>query len=407
MRKLTVLTAFVLYMLSVNASPKKSKKFEIRLPTKCEVADKTPKFNMLISDIDSYTELDINVLIVESERNAYVMAYTISDNGVILDTLVCEFNLYIAFNKTWKTEKIKPEISFSKFKAEYLANNKQYQEALSKSLKLIDKHKISYANAVKAKQINKQRIANYNERKVIEDSIRNEEKSERERIAKMQQEQSDRAKQLSFEKRVLGDIHYEFAEPTSQIKTKSIINNLGAKISYEYYVNENGYEVKHGKYSISMNFNNHKYWTGLSAYGWVYLDGVETLTYYYRNDIVHGKLVYSRNVSTTSTFGNAMKLKDSYNLDIYKGFLNGQFKFEYKDITYTGNAVNGILASCDYQTNDGFHDKLSSITSNPAYLSIAKINTGYRTFEFDSSIELPSIITTMPMFRFPLIGSND
>ena len=204
--------------------------------------------------------------------------------------------------------------------------------------------------------------------------------------------------------RLVGDIEYEFTEPTGAIQTKSLTNAQGAKITYQYYIGNDGYEVKHGKYSVTMNFNNHKYWTGLGAYGWVYLDGVETLTYYYRNGIVHGKLTYSRDVRTTSTFGNAMKLKDSYNLDNYKGFLSGNFKFEYKGITYTGKAVNGILEYCDYQTNNGFHGKLTS-NPNSKSVSVAEINNGNRTFEFDSSIELPSIIATMPMFRFPLIGN--
>lgn len=220
------------------------------------------------------------------------------------------------------------------------------------------------------------------------------EKQRAEELAALEQEQRYR---------LVGDIEYEFTEPIGAIQTKSLTNAQGAKVTYQYYVNENGYEVKHGKYSVTMNFNNHKYWTGLDAYGWVYLDGVETLTYYYRNGIVHGKLTYSRDVKTASTFGNEMKLKDSYDLDIYKGFLTGNFKFSYNGITYTGKAINGILEYCNYQTGNGFHGKLTS-NPNSKSVSVAEINNGNRTFEFDSNIELPSIIATMPMFRFSLIG---
>lgn len=209
--------------------------------------------------------------------------------------------------------------------------------------------------------------------------------------------------ELAERKRMLGDYETEFTEPTGPIQTKSGINAFGAKVTYQYYINENGYEVKHGKMTTTMSFNDHKYWGG-GNYGWIYITGTETLTETYRNGILHGPMTYKCNANTNSTFGNPESLNQSYNLNIYKGFLTGNFKFEYKGITYTGKAVNGILEYCDYQTNDGFHGKLTSNPSSKS-VSIAEINNGNRTFEFDSSIELPSIIATMPMFRFPLIGN--
>ena len=234
----------------------------------------------------------------------------------------------------------------------------------------------------------------------IADSLRRVENEKRNAITQAEREKNQAEQNR---KSMLGSYEYEFVEPTGPIQTKSITGNSGAKIVYEYYVNENGYEVKHGEYTINMTYNNHKYWTGLDVYGWVYLDGFESLTYHYRNGIVHGKLIYRRDVRTESTFGNAMNLKDSYNLDIYKGFLTDNFKFEYKGITYVGKAVNGILEYCDYQTNDGFNGKIIS-NPNSKSVSVAEINNGYRTFEFDINIGLPYIIATMPSFRFPLIG---
>ena len=41
---------------------------------------------------------------------------------------------------------------------------------------------------------------------------------------------------------------------------------------------------------------------------------------------------------------------------------------------------------------------------NEAVYSVAEINNGNRTFVFDGSIELQTVIVTMPLFRFPLIG---
>lgn len=203
--------------------------------------------------------------------------------------------------------------------------------------------------------------------------------------------------------RLIGDIEYEFTEPIGPIQTKLITNALGAKVTYQYYVNESGYEVMHGKYSISAIYQDYKYWDG-GAKGWVYYNGTETLTYHYRNGILHGKVVYQSNVKETSTFGNPRDRSNSYNFDIYKGFLTGGFNFSYNGITYTGKAVNGILEYCNYQTNDGFHGKLTS-NPNSKSVSIAEINNGYRTFEFDSEIQLPSVLAPIPMFRFPLIGN--
>ena len=69
--------------------------------------------------------------------------------------------------------------------------------------------------------------------------------------------------------------------------------------------------------------------------------------------------------------------------------------------------MKGILDYCNYETEDGYHGKLSSIVTNIKFRYIAKINNGYRTFEFDDNIELPSLFVIMSSFRFSLIGGND
>ena len=218
-----------------------------------------------------------------------------------------------------------------------------------------------------------------------------------------QQRAANAPQELAARKRMLGDYETEFTEPTGPIQTKSLTNELGAKVTYQYYVNENGYEVKHGKYTVTMSFKDHKYWVG-GNYGFIHVTGTETLTETYRNGILHGPLTYKCNANTSSTFGNPELINRSYKLNIYKGFLTGDFKFSYNGITYTGKAINGILEYCNYQTDNGFHGKLTS-NPNSKSVSVAEINNGNRTFEFDSSIELPSIIATMPMIRFPLIGN--
>src|SRR5699024_431893 len=109
--------------------------------------------------------------------------------------------------------------------------------------------------------------------------------------------------------------------------------------------------------------------------------GTETLTETYRNGILHGPLTYKCNANTSSTFGNPELINRSYKLNIYKGFLTGDFKFSYNGITYTGKAINGILEYCNYQTDNGFHGKLTS-NPNSKSVSVAEINNGNRTFEF-------------------------
>ena len=92
---------------------------------------------------------------------------------------------------------------------------------------------------------------------------------------------------------------------------------------------------------------------------------------------MHGSFSYQRKLNTKSTFNTAnTNLNQTYNFQIYKGFLTGNFKFEYNDITYTSSKT----------------------------VSVAEINNGNRTFVFDGSIELQTVIVTMPLFRFPLIG---
>ena len=152
-----------------------------------------------------------------------------------------------------------------------------------------------------------------------------------------------------------------------------------------------------------MTFNNYKFWTGMSQYGWVYLNGSESCTYYYKNGIIHGRLTYSSNISASATFGNDELLKKNISLDVYKGFINGDFKFTYKGITYTGKATNGILDYCNYATNDGYHGKLTS-NSAGKNISISVINTGYQEFELDAITDFAGICCRIPMLYFPRTG---
>lgn len=204
-------------------------------------------------------------------------------------------------------------------------------------------------------------------------------------------------------KRIYATLNADISDPAKPLQTKTATNTLGAKVTYQYYVNDNGYEVKHGKCTVTMTFNNYKFWTGMSQYGWVYLNGSESCTYYYKNDIVHGRLTYSSNVSASATFGNDELLKNNISFDVYKGFINGDFKFTYKGITYTGKATNGILDYCNYDTVNGYHGKLTS-NSAGKNISISEIDNGYSEFELDAITDFAGICCKIPMLYFPRTG---
>lgn len=215
-----------------------------------------------------------------------------------------------------------------------------------------------------------------------------EERLEKERIEREEQEKE----------KILGTYNFEFTEPTSEIKTKSITNFYGAHIKYKYYINENGYEVYHGKFEAIMNFKN-DYYNINGKY--MNLSGTETLTCYYHNGILHGNLNYNRNLKS-KTKPNSPILKKTYNFKIYKGFLTGNFNFNYEWITYNGNAKNGILDFCEYETSDGFHGSLTSNSSSTT-VSIPEINNGIINLEL-YYIYLKGISISIPSFRFPLLG---
>lgn len=260
-------------------------------PMQYSVEDNTPfgfersGTNGRVSDISVSVVLSVNR---EKQEEQWLCKY-----GSNLDTLLIAVNRRDLINGWQKIQSYPNGIAIS----EYLKDN----------------HGKATADAEK-------KIAYYTEK--INTLREHEPWVDREKVAA-----EDAAKrELAEQRRFFGDYKTEFTRPIGQIKTKSITNDQGAKVAYEYYVNADGYEVMRGKYSITMNYNRYKFWTGLDKYGWVYLNGNESITYYYRNGILHGKLSYNRDISTTSTFGNAMKLKDSYNFEIYKGFLTGIFK---------------------------------------------------------------------------------
>jgi len=239
--------------------------------------------------------------------------------------------------------------------------------------------------------------------KEVRDSIAAIERAEAEAREAERQAAREKAAAAEQKKRICGTLNADISDPAKPLQTKTATNRLGAKVTYQYYVNDNGYEVKHGKCTVTMTFNNYKFWTGMSQYGWVYLNGSESCTYYYKNGIVHGRLTYSSNVSASSTLGNDELLKKNISFDVYKGFVNGDFNFTFNGITYTGKAANGILDYCNYSTVNGYHGKLTSDSAGND-ISISIIDNGYREFELDAITDLAGICCKIPVLYFPRTG---
>jgi hypothetical protein len=142
-KNLTIFVTCILLLCSIsisNARTKKSKKFELLLPTKFEVIDETifrkeQKNGKFPFSIHIYNEDDIKLSIKESDFSHKIKCVTLSENNVIIDTLVVS-ETYFSYRK-WEnnravdyydSRKIKPQISYSKYRENYLQSNGSYKK---------------------------------------------------------------------------------------------------------------------------------------------------------------------------------------------------------------------------------------------------------------------------------------
>jgi hypothetical protein len=331
-----------------------------------------------------------NMKIVVSGQTTTVPTRTKIQNNVVVDTLVVYDNTELetaqSLSAYQRTQYYEPVLKrFNEIRNLNLANLNKYQTQYEANLLLAEQQRIT-------------------------DSL---ESIEHQRRMAEQEAVRQRAIAEEQDRRMMGDWKFEFTEPAGPIQTKSFTNVKGAKVTYEYYVGDNGYEVMHGRFIETMTFNDHRYWLGLNSVGWVYLDGTETLTCHYQNGVLHGQMTYRSNVDYDATFDNARSLNQTYNFDIYKGFLDGSFDFWFKDIHYVGQAFKGIIqGSCKYETREGYH---GSIDSKPfstekgtsVQIAIPTVDTGWHDIEMSFSIDLPSILCNIPAFRFPFINVKE
>ena len=125
------------------------------------------------------------------------------------------------------------------------------------------------------------------------------------------------------------------------IQTKTV--NLGDDVveTYSYYLDEQGNEVLHGKYSITekQNYNIQK--------------GIKTMTCTYINGKMNGSLTYSCNMSfyqpSYDGWKKGREQKENFTVNMYEDYLNGDIninfdgKIHHSQLTLIGKADKGVL----------------------------------------------------------------
>ena len=425
-KQLLIIPTMLCMTFSLFSQVKKGRKFEMYQPKYVVYDDtefKTSKLKLSgvttrdtrtvkIDNPFSYSEHDIIVVIEAEDTNIKLKCQELIEDGYIVDTLVLAVGTpdIVKWNGSkpiykYKFEKLKKPEYFSDYMESDLENAMYQHNATYKRQLAYLKQEQEYEQ----QEIEKAIAA------AKRDSIKAEESRKLQERQRIEQEERKIAQAESNRKQILGDLYTELIQPKAKIQTKSFVSDIGIKFTYEYYVNDEGYEVYHGKYTKEMIFNNYRYYSSgqtipgmrLQGKGNVTLNGKETMTCHYFNGILHGKLTYSCDVKERSWNGNPVHHQNSYNLEIYKGFLTGNFtNLPYNSRLFTGKATNGILDYTDY-TESTYHGKVTSISSKPAFFSYLIIKRGDREYVQNNGVMLGGILASIPAFRFPLIGSNE
>lgn len=331
-------------VISVQAQKKADRVENVYLPkfTVVNISAFSVIGNDRISNSLDFTEADIKFKISRSDdtrpvllgtkyTNAKYSGYTVRDNsGSIIDTILTHTYVHDGISKYIKT-KLANNISMNAYIADKLREQQEYIDLETKRLSDV---------LAKSRKIDSKYLAEQRERgraKFVSDSLR---KIEDERIRKLN-EQNAKQQELDKWKYRTDRLTANFYVPTSEIRTKTYETKLGAIVTYSYYMKD-GEEVLHGKYTAKHIYKDYKFW-GTWVNGFIYLNGIETFECTYKNGVMHGQYKYSRDVKQESTFGNEHDFKHSITLNIWNGFLDGQFDFVADEFRYVGRANHGIL----------------------------------------------------------------
>lgn len=133
---------------------------------------------------------------------------------------------------------------------------------------------------------------------------------------------------------------------TIQTKTEKI--NKTTTRTYSYYVNEQGEEIRHGKYRIVWKENRNDYKVN------------KILNCNYKDGLLHGRLTYSCDWNVYEAYLSLLgkedvvwklvqKNLDNFSVDMYEGYMTGDINVTYQgwwsnETTFKAKAINGVLA---------------------------------------------------------------
>lgn len=133
---------------------------------------------------------------------------------------------------------------------------------------------------------------------------------------------------------------------TTQTKTEKI--NKTTTRTYSYYVNEQGEEIRHGKYTIVWKENRNDYKVN------------KILNCNYKDGLLHGRLTYSCDWNVYEAYLSLLgkedvvwklvqKNLDNFSVDMYEGYMTGDINVTYQgwwsnETTFKAKAINGVLA---------------------------------------------------------------
>lgn len=132
---------------------------------------------------------------------------------------------------------------------------------------------------------------------------------------------------------------------TTQTKTEKI--NQTTTRTYSYYVNEQGEEIRHGKYTIVWKENRNDYKVN------------KILDCNYKDGLLHGRLTYSCDWNVYKAYFTLAtdkevrwvlsdKMLDNFSVDMFNGYMTGEINVTYQgpwgvENNFCAHAINGIL----------------------------------------------------------------
>ena len=133
-----------------------------------------------------------------------------------------------------------------------------------------------------------------------------------------------------------------------KIQTKTEKINKTTTRTYSYYVNEQGEEIRHGKYRIVWKENRNDYKVN------------QILNCNYKDGLLHGRLTYSCDYNVYEAYLSLLgkedvgwrlvnKDLDNFSVDMYEGYMTGDINVTYQgwwsnETTFKAKAINGVLA---------------------------------------------------------------